>query len=87
MIWKEALNNCMKYANARNVLLQIQVLSDNKIQIRLVDDGDGFDNEIIPQGNGLKNMKTRAARLDAQLELLSAAGKGTQVILNLPEIK
>lgn len=87
MIWKEALNNCMKYANARNVLLQIQVLPENAIQVRLVDDGDGFDSNIIPQGNGLKNMKTRAARLDAPLELLSAAGKGTQVILNLPEIK
>jgi len=87
MIWKEALNNCMKYANAQNVLLSIKILPDNSIQVRLVDDGIGFDSSLQLQGNGLKNMKTRAAGLDARFELLSTEGKGTQVILYLPEIK
>ena len=87
MIWKEALNNCMKYAEPKNVLLQVQYLSDNAIQIRLVDDGKGFDSMTTPQGNGLKNMKTRALRLGATLDVLSTPDKGTQVLLNLPEIK
>jgi signal transduction histidine kinase len=62
-------------------------LSDNKLQIRLVDDGKGFDTITTHQGNGLKNMKTRALRLEATLDVLSAPDKGTQIILNLPEIK
>lgn len=84
MIWKEALNNCMKYSGAKNVLLQVMKLNDNEIQIRLVDDGVGFDVKNAHQGNGLKNMYSRALRLEATFEILSAHNVGTQVILNLP---
>ena len=81
MLWKEALNNCMKYAQAKNVLLQVQV--NDSIQIRLVDDGKGFIKENVSIGNGLKNMNGRAQRLGAQLEILSNPNKGTQIILTL----
>jgi signal transduction histidine kinase/ligand-binding sensor domain-containing protein len=87
MIWKEALNNCMKYAQAKNILFQAKTIGEGKIQIRLVDDGIGFDKEVVTSGNGLKNMATRAKRLDANLELLSKPMTGTQVILTLPEFK
>lgn len=81
MIWKEALNNCMKYSGAKNVLLQVQ--SHEDIQIRLVDDGKGFIKEKAVNGNGLKNMNARANRLGAHLEILSNPEKGTQIILTL----
>lgn len=87
MIWKEALNNCMKYSGAKNVLFQIQRTSENTIQVRLVDDGKGFDALTVLQGNGLKNMQSRAKRLDATLAILSNENKGTQIVLNLPEGK
>lgn len=85
MIWKEALNNCMKYARASRVMLQVQRL-DNEVQVRLVDDGQGFDLTTVPLGNGVKNMRSRAQRMDAGLEILSS-DKGTQVILSMPEGK
>lgn len=81
MIWKEALNNCMKYSGAKNVLLQVQ--SHEDIQIRLVDDGKGFIKESAANGNGLKNMNARANRLGGHLEILSNPDKGTQIILTL----
>lgn len=87
MIWKEALNNCMKYASAKKVLMQVLVLNDRSIQIRLIDDGKGFDATTITNGNGLKNMSTRAKRLDAQFEIRSTLNNGTQIILILPETK
>ena len=81
MIWKEALNNCMKYSGAKNVLLQVQ--SHEDIQIRLVDDGKGFIKKSAANGNGLKNMNARANRLGGHLEILSNPDKGTQIILTL----
>jgi signal transduction histidine kinase/ligand-binding sensor domain-containing protein len=84
MIWKEALSNCVKYAEAGHVLFQIQRGADNTIMVRLVDDGKGFNREERSHGNGLKNMQARAARLHANLEILSG-DTGTQVILIFKE--
>lgn len=84
MIWKEALSNCVKYADAHHVMFQIQRGADNTIMVRLVDDGKGFSREERNSGNGLKNMQARASRLNASLEILSGA-TGTQIILILKE--
>lgn len=84
MIWKEALSNCVKYAGATRVLFQVQRLQDERIQLRLVDDGTGFDTQERSSGNGLKNMHARATRLQAELTILSGTG-GTQVILIMKE--
>ena len=83
MIWKEALNNCMKYAEANHVSLQVSNNTEHGIRITLTDDGKGFDKTLAQQGNGLKNMNTRAQRLNATLDIISNNG-GSQIILNLP---
>lgn len=87
MIWKEALNNCMKYSGAQNVLYQVQQDDNCSIIIRLVDDGQGFDMELAKQGNGLKNMTARAQRLLATIQILSKPKMGTQVVLTLSNSK
>ncbi|HTN18190.1 MAG TPA: two-component regulator propeller domain-containing protein, partial [Chitinophagaceae bacterium] len=84
MIWKEALNNCLKYAESGQVLFQVSRLP-GVIQVRLVDNGAGFDTDVAQQGNGLKNMRTRASRMDAVFEIVSKPGYGTQVILYLKD--
>ena len=75
------LKRAVKYSGAKNVLLQVQ--SHDSIQIRLVDDGKGFEKELAINGNGLKNMNARAHRLGGHLELLSNSNNGTQVILTI----
>jgi len=83
MIWKEALNNALKYAHAQHIVLSIQ--ADSRfISVSLTDDGDGFDEEKIRYGNGLKNMKARAARMGGHLEVSAAANKGTKILLQFP---
>lgn len=84
MIWKEALSNCVKYASAGRVLFQVQRLNDDSIQLRLVDDGKGFETSERSLGNGLKNMQARAGRLNATLDILSGP-TGTQIILIMKE--
>ena len=53
--------------------------------LRVVDDGVGFetksDNGSVGGGNGLGNMRNRAAEIPGTLNITSALGKGTTVEL------
>jgi signal transduction histidine kinase len=75
LIYKEALNNIVRHAQARNVNITISV-HDNTLKLTLGDDGLGFDPEKTSQGNGLVNMHSRAQHIGAALRVSSAPGKG-----------
>lgn len=81
MIFKEALNNCLKYSHAKNVTLEVILKNRNVLQLVLKDDGIGFDMHTVKKGNGLINMNTRAGRLNGKLYVDSRPTKGT--IINL----
>ncbi len=84
LIYKESVNNIAKYAQAKNVW--INLLSENPLIILSVkDDGTGFDkNAVRKSANGLVNMKTRATNLKGKIEIESQLGKGTEVCLSFP---
>lgn len=82
MIFKEALNNCLKYADANNVKMQISLKQNNILHIMLTDDGKGFNVEEVVKGNGLNNMRNRATRLKGKLYIDSTPGKGTAINLH-----
>lgn len=82
MIFKEGLNNTLKYAMADKVRVQaVQV--NSHISLGLKDDGQGFDPEEIVRGQGLQNMRTRAKRLGSDLNIESSPGQGTNISLDL----
>ena len=74
MIFKEALNNVLKYAGATRVVIAT-LMQEDELTLILHDNGDGFDCKSVSQGQGITNMKTRAGRLDGSLELETAARK------------
>ncbi len=78
MIFKEAMNNALKHSNSRQVFLEIS-FDWVYLDITLTDDGNGFDQTEILQGNGLQNMKSRARRLFGSLEVESNPGIGTKI--------
>jgi len=84
-IVQEALSNIRKHANARHV--QITLDDQDDFNLTISDDGQGFNaaasDEIQDQHIGLKIMKERAARLQAQLSVVSAPNSGVQVYLSL----
>ena len=80
LFFKEAVNNAVKHAGAKNIEVSVHV-KGQRITMQIVDDGSGFDASQAPKGNGLKNMKRRAAQLSAATGLDSASGKGTKVWL------
>lgn len=80
-IAKEAINNAVKYSQANRIVIRFVKTSDT-IEMEICDNGIGFQPENINSGNGLKNMKERAAEISAILEIKS--DRGTQIHLTLP---
>jgi two-component system sensor histidine kinase UhpB len=82
LIFKEAINNIVKYADATFVTIR---LTDESgfIRLNIMDNGVGFDNMVATSGNGLKNMKRRANQMKAECIVQSTVGKGTQIELIL----
>ena len=82
LLFKEAINNAVKYSNASLLELHIKEL-DGHIEISLKDDGDGFDMESVKRGNGLNNMQQRANELGAAFMLQSKTGGGCLMYLKV----
>lgn len=82
LLFKEAVNNAAKYSGAANLWVNIAPLA-GKTQMRIRDDGSGFDQSNFKPGNGLWNMQRRAERLGGTLEIRAQAGVGTEIVLTL----
>ena len=88
LIYKEAVNNSIKYSEAKNLWVNID---DDAGKLRLVvkDDGVGFDQGRAKNdtsnlgGNGLKGMNRRAAEIGADLQIESENGVRIQLTLTL----
>ena len=82
-ITQEALNNIVKYAHATRVKIQI-FISDRNIELKIDDNGKGFNIDTVVRGNGLKNMQERTKIENGRFQIDSAEGKGTRLIVNIP---
>ncbi len=80
LIYKEALNNAAKYAEADKVFISLQ-LENGWVMLQVKDDGIGFDAGKPGVGNGLKNMRQRALLLKGLFSITSAPGNGTSIEL------
>ncbi|MGE3075599.1 MAG: GAF domain-containing protein [Dehalococcoidia bacterium] len=81
---QEALHNTVKHARANRVSVEL-VRVDDKIRIRIADDGIGFDTSgEFPGHLGLRSMAERTARVGGQLSIESSPGSGTTITVNVP---
>jgi signal transduction histidine kinase len=82
---QEAINNIVKYAEASNVWISLQIAKEFELIIK--DDGKGFDASRETKGIGIRNMKERIEQIKGCLEIKSSIGSGTtiKVTLNLNE--
>jgi signal transduction histidine kinase len=84
-IAQEAINNSVKHAAARRIMIDLHFDTD-ALQLRVRDDGCGFD----PHGKngdghfGLIGMRERAQEIGGELQIRSEAASGTEVIVNVP---
>jgi ligand-binding sensor domain-containing protein/signal transduction histidine kinase len=82
LIFKESLNNIVRHSRAEKVKIVLEVLK-NSLILKITDDGAGFDTGKNFDGNGLTNMKRRAADLNGELKIFSEPGKGTAIFLEI----
>jgi signal transduction histidine kinase len=82
-IVQEALANVGRHARARQVRVALDA-STQRIEVRVQDDGTGFDTMQASAGMGLHNMRARAAEIGGTIEVGRAQGGGTLVTLSVP---
>jgi two-component sensor histidine kinase/sugar lactone lactonase YvrE len=90
LIFKEALNNIARHAHCSSTRLTIAV-EDRQLRAEIVDDGCGFSETDDPgasqegrRGNGVRNMKLRAAQMGGRMSIHAAAGRGARLELTVP---
>jgi two-component system sensor histidine kinase UhpB len=77
-IVQEQLNNIIKYAEAKNVFISIEIDHPGVI-IKIKDDGVGFDPSNLESGIGLKNIRGRLNLFNGKLSIISAHGRGCEL--------
>ncbi len=83
MAVKESLHNVIKHSKAVEVIIQV-TFQDAMLTINIKDDGCGFKPDLVPNGNGLENMKKRLDAVKGSCVIRSEAGKGTLICLSMP---
>jgi two-component system, NarL family, nitrate/nitrite sensor histidine kinase NarX len=85
---QEALSNARKHASCTRV--DVVLDSGREYVIRVRDDGCGFDPAQaahLDDHVGLRIMRERAARAGGTVEIRSAPGAGTEVLLRVPAVE
>jgi len=85
-IAREALNNIIKHAQAKNILISVQQVYKS-VSMEISDDGIGFEPETACREGclGLVNMKELAQSQDWQLLIESSPGNGAQIIVEIEQ--
>lgn len=80
----EALANVQKHAPGAAVKLELRYRGRaSALELRVTDDGPGFDQTALVGGRGMDNMTDRLSAVGGTLEVTSAPGKGTRIVASL----
>ena len=87
-VTQEALANALKHAGAKKINVTLSYES-SRIQLRLRDDGKGFDPATAGQAGGghfgLLDMRERAEKIGARFSLHSRPGSGTEIVITVAD--
>jgi Amt family ammonium transporter len=84
-IMQEALTNIVKHARASSVVIRAGAMNKNDYyDFQIIDDGIGFDIRKNQFGVGIPSIQDRVKMLGGRVEILTAEGKGTRIIVEVP---
>lgn len=85
-IVQELLNNIVKHAEATDIDVAV-VYDTDKLVVIVKDNGKGFNtiNDTATKGLGLANMRNRMKIINGHININSAPGSGTTVMIELPK--
>jgi ligand-binding sensor domain-containing protein/signal transduction histidine kinase len=79
LIFKESVNNIVRHSGCSKAEIDFTVERE-WLELRLSDNGHGFDSQGAPSGHGLASMMNRARRLGGELQIASGP-HGTSISL------
>jgi signal transduction histidine kinase len=82
---QEAISNAVRHAKPTVVSVRLCWEPPNLI-LKVKDNGSGISSASLEksEGFGLHNMRTRASQIDGKLDIQTAAGRGTSIVLTVP---
>jgi signal transduction histidine kinase len=83
LLFREAAHNLARHAGATRARIEVE-WTTAQFQLRITDDGRGFDTAAPSHGSGLANLRHRASALHGTLDIQSAPGEGTRVNFAAP---
>jgi len=79
---QEALANVARHARAARVTVSAQT-HPGRFELRVADDGQGFDGMTRSSGMGISNMESRATGIGGRVSITSGSS-GTEIVLLIP---
>lgn len=83
LIFKESVNNMVKHSGCTDAWIELS-FAQQSLELRLRDNGRGFDTNRESEGHGLVSMRDRAQGIGGTLEFRSQPQQGTTIILQVP---
>ncbi|HEY4783239.1 MAG TPA: GAF domain-containing protein, partial [Chthoniobacterales bacterium] len=82
---QEAISNAVRHAKPTVVNVTLRWEPPNLI-LKVKDNGSGISGASLvkSEGFGLSNMRTRASQIEGKLDIQTAAGRGTSIVLTVP---
>ncbi len=82
-ILQEQLRNIINYADCTSIKIGVFV-QNNKLTMRVADNGKGFDPGQVKGGIGLANMKRRSELFSGKMHINSSPGNGCELLIIIP---
>ena len=83
LVFKEVVTNGVRHSHCRQMDIRL-TLQSNVLILFVRDDGIGFDEKQSKTGNGVANVYRRCEILNAEVQLTTAPGQGTQWEIRFP---
>jgi NarL family two-component system sensor histidine kinase LiaS len=82
-VTQEALANAARHSRASRVDISL-VYNGDSVQLSLSDDGCGFDVGAKGHGVGLRSIRERVSSVHGSVQIQSAPGQGTKILVQVP---
>jgi signal transduction histidine kinase len=82
LIFKEAVNNAARHSRCSRVEIDLRA-EGSWLELRVADNGEGFDPAVESEGQGRASMRRRAERVGGAIEIESRPGSGTTIRLRV----
>ena len=82
-IVQEALTNMIKHSQATKVQISLKLIA-NQLEVKVKDNGKGFEIQENTTGFGIQGMRERTQALGGKFSLVSMPGNGCQIIAKIP---